>query len=398
MLALAAPVAAQTAFEDSIARRTVKDHDPNGLVVGPAGSFLLFPTFTIDTVHTDNLFATDSGKVSDQFVLLNPTIAVRSDWDNHALNLSAGATYARHRRTPNEDWIDYRLAADGRLDIALGGRATAAASVQREHEPRSSPDDSRARHPTRFQRFAVDLGGAYRRDAILLKLDLHGRRLDFRDNGGVNEDDRDRNTLEARGRAGYELVPGSSAFVEAAYNVRDFDQTIDDNGFKRSSDGYEVLVGTTLDLSGVTFAEAAVGYRDQRIDDPDLPNVTGVSFLGRLVWNPTDLITVTAHLRRLVNETTLVDASADFTSTVGMRIDYSPLEDLLLNLAVEYRNDAFKGIAREDDDISIDLGGRYLFGRNFFAGLSYGFEHRSSNEFGADFTENRVRLSIGAKL
>jgi len=389
---------AQTALEDSVARRPRPDFEPIGIVAGPAGSFLLFPALELQTRYTDNLFSTDSGTISDEIFVIKPEIKLRSDWDNHALNLAIGARNAHHVENPNEDWTDANFNADGRYDIADLGRLRAALTLERRHEARSSPDDPGNPNPTIFYRGVAEIGGEYNPDALLLRLAVKAQRHDFRNNGSTNNDDRDRTIVEVRGRAGYEFTPGTTAFVEGALDNRDFDQKIDDAGFKRSSDGYEVLAGMTLDLSGVTFAELGVGYRRQRFDDPLLSDVQGISFAGRLLWNPTDLLSLSARLRRLINETTLSGASGVFTSVFSLKADYEAADNLLFDAKVTLTLQEFDGIQRQDDSLSFEFGGKYLIGPNLYAGARYSLENRASDAIGSDFTENRIRVFIGARL
>ncbi len=397
---------AQTALEDSIARRSRPDYDPNGIVFGPAGSFLLFPRLELDVEHTDNLFKVENGEVSDEILLIKPSVVMRSDWDRHALSLGVSATGALHSDNDAEDWYDYRLDLGGRLDVLDSGKLTGAAAFRRGHEDRGSPDDAAQDEPTIFHVGVLGLIGEYYVDVVSLRLEFTTERRDFRDSGPVNNDDRDRFEFELRGRAGYEWVPGSTAFIEAALNVREYDEETDDNGFMRSSDGFEVLLGNTLDLSGVTFAELSLGYLRQEFDDAALDAAEGFSFGGKLVWNPTDLITITGRLRREVRETTTTQlqggerrgASSVLTSAFKLTADYEFLDNLILDAQAGFDFEDFQGIDREDQLLKLGFGGRYLIGRNLYAGARYAFEDRDSDIAGEGFTVNSFRVFVTTQL
>ncbi|MFQ5958834.1 MAG: outer membrane beta-barrel protein, partial [Alphaproteobacteria bacterium] len=368
---------------------------PIGIVVGPRDSFLLYPKLKVEVEHTDNLFKTENNEVSDQILLLSPSFDIRSNWESHALILRGLATQALHNETTVENWIDYRLELDGRFEVLDTGRLAGFLSVKRGHEDRGSPDDPALVEPAVFHVGTLKLSGAYKADVILLQLNLTTRRPDFRDS---ENDDRDRIEFEARGRAGYEWVPGSTAFIEGALDVRDFDEEIDDSGFMRSSDGFEVLAGNTLDLSGVTFAELGVGYREQRFDDPRLDTAAGFSFSGSLIWNATDLLTITGHLRRIVRETTVPGASSALTSAFSLTADYELLDNLILDAQVDFELEEFEGIGRDDELLRFGLGGRYLIGTNLYAGARYRFEDRTSDEVGDSFTVNSFRVFVTTQL
>jgi hypothetical protein len=403
------PASAQTALEDSVAERERPDYEPNGIVFGPLASFLIFPGLDATVVATDNLFRSPDNEVSDQIFLLNPKITMRSDWDSHAFNLSAEATNATHVDNSSEDWLDYKVGADGRLDILDSGRVKGEIGFRQGHEARGSPDTTPQAEPTVLQVLSGEVSGDYAVDVILLQLEFEVEDFDFDDSTGCGATpslctNGDRNRLQylIRERTSYELVPGSAAFVEASYNVRDYDQTVDDNGLARSSDGYEVLLGGTLDISGVTFIEASAGYREQEFDDAALPTVSGFSFRGRVIWNPSDLLTTALFVRRLVKETTVDNASAAFASMAGLEADYEVFDNVILSGKTTYQLDDFEGIDRQDTLLSLELGGRYLINGNFFAGAGYQFDQRAAD--GADasgndeFTVNQFRVFIGARF
>jgi len=384
---------AQTALEDSVANRPRPDFDPIGLAVGPAESFRLFPTLGFATEYTDNLFRTANNETSDEILLISPGFNLRSDWIRHGMVIGATATFARHVENSSEDWVDFNTYASGRLDVGDGGNVTVTAALRRGHEARGSPDDQAQTEPTVFYVGSLDIAGAYAVGALAFRAEFSARRRNFRDAGLLNNDDRDRNEYEMRARVAYEVVPGTAAFVEGAIDVRDFDDRFDDNGLERSSDGYELLAGGSFDISGVTFAEIGVGYRRQNFDDPTLKPAAGFSFSGRLTWNPTDLLSVNGTVRRLVRETTVVGASAAFSSIFTLEADYELLDNLVLNASVEYEIEDFKGVDRSDDLLTLDLGARYMLGSLVSLGAGWTFEDRNSDAAANGYTANTLRLT-----
>ena len=295
----------------------------------------------------------------------------------------------------------------GRLDALANSELTASLSFDEKHQDRGDPDDDVGgvfeSEQTIFRVTTLKLGGKYNEDAILLKLDVKVDRSDFDDAGATNNDDRDRVEVETRARIGYEWVPGSTAFVEVAVDIREFDDEIDDNNFKRSSRGYEVLLGNTLDLSGVTFAELGVGFVRQNFSDqlagtPNLGPTQGVSFKGSLVWNPTDLLTVTGKLRREVRETTIAGASSAFTSTFELGVDYGMLENLIFGAKSKFSIESFDGIDQEDKVIEFELDAEYLIGPNVVVKAEYRFEDRIADTPGGSFVVNTFMLSLVARL
>ena len=266
------PVGAQTALQDSIASRTRPHTNPIGMVVGPYGSFLLSPEFTLDTQFTDNVFSVESGKLADVFFSLKPKIDLRSDWVNHSLNFSSGAIQTKYIDNVEENFLDYDFGVTGRLDVLDKSNLTASLAFQKSTQSRGDVDDDVAgvfeTEQTTSTKSTIQIGGLYNKDVYLVKLGYNLDLIDFDDAGTTDNDDRDRIEFKSTARVGYEWVPGSTVFVETTYDIRHFDTAVDNNGFKRSSRGYEFLIGNTLDHSAVTFAEQvrfAAGISAERL-------------------------------------------------------------------------------------------------------------------------------------
>ena len=399
------PVGAQTALEDSIAGRTRPHTDPIGMVVGPYGSFLLSPQFTLETEFTDNLFSVESGKLADVLFSFKPKIDLRSDWVNHSLEFSADAVQTKHIDNVEENFLDYKFGVKGRLDALETSNLTASLGFQKSTQSRGDVDEDVAgvveTEQTTSTKSTIQFGGLYNEDVYLVKLDFNLDLFDFEDAGTTNNDDRDRIQFKSTARVGYEWVPGSTAFVEATYDIRHFDIAVDDSGLKRSSRGYEFLIGNTLDLSAVTFAELGVGFIKQDFGAQrasKLGPTKGFSFKGSLIWNPTDLITITGNLRREVNETTLPDASSAFTSSFELKADYGPLEELLLSAGANLDIESFDGIGRLDKLLKIDIGAKYFIGPHFITEAKYTYEERFADDPEGSFVNNGLIISLTARF
>ncbi len=403
------PVPAQTALEDSIASRTRPLSDPIGMVVGPYDSFLLFPKFIVDTEFTDNLFAEKADKSADISVVFKPSIEVTSDWDNHNLKFMATAEQAKYLDNIDENSLDYSFNLSGGLDALEKSNLNAGLSLIKSHQDRGDPDDITGGFETEITEITdsttatVRLGGLYNEDVILVKLDIKADRIDFEDAGDTENDDRDRIEVKTTARLGYEWVPGSTAFVEASYDLRHFDTSVDDSGFKRSSRGFEVLLGNTLDLTAVTFVELGVGFIRQTFGSqptgiPNIGPTQGFSFTGSLVWNPTDLVTLTGNMRRQVRETTAVDAASAFTSTFELKADYGPLEELLLSTKATLSIESFDGIDQVDKVLTFELGGKYFLGAYFIAEAKYTYENRLADDSAGSFVNNGLIISLTARF
>ncbi|MBZ0325134.1 MAG: outer membrane beta-barrel protein [Alphaproteobacteria bacterium] len=362
-------------------------------------SLALFPKFETEVNRDDNIFRTESGAVADEILVLRPSLALRSDWDNHAVNLTAEVEFGRHDKTTSEDYEDYDLAADTRIDVSEAWTISPRLSHGKAHEQRGGVDDPGASAAqTVYRTSEGKIETQYFADAILLRGSGTWTVLDYDDAGVIDNDDRDRLESAYSLRAGYEFSPGTVIFVQPGLRFVDYDQAVDNFGLRRDSEGYDVQVGLTWDVSGVTFAEFSIGYMERDYDDPALPTASGLSAQAVVIWNATDLLTVTATVGRQIAETTLPGVAGILQTAGSVRVDYEVLENLLINLEAAGQNDDFQGGGREDDSMRLTAGAKYFMGRNWHGQLRYQRETRESNAIGADYTANSIMALLGISL
>ncbi|MGQ3026927.1 MAG: outer membrane beta-barrel protein [Ferrovibrionaceae bacterium] len=385
---------------DTVLSRPRPDYDPVGIRLG---SFFLYPDATLGETWNSNIYATPSGEKRDFITSVTPRLALKSNWNNHALNFAADSTVVRYARYHSESFTDYTVAADGRLDIRSDARLFAAGGYKIRHEPRSSPNNLGGTEPTKYQDTSALL--AAEKDFNRLSFRLESafdayRYFDVLNASGqtIDESLRDRNDTVVTFRGGYELAPLRQVYALGAYNWRKYLSSTDMFGYDRTSDGYQLAIGAHYDLTGLVFADVFLGYRRQTYDDPRLRPVDGPTAGVKLTWNVTALTTLTGNLSREIEETVLANSSAYFATRASIRADHELLRDVLLNARIGYENDKFEGIGRKDNYYEAGLGATWLINRNFSLAGGYNYRTRDSNQPGTNFDENVVFVRLKAQL
>ena len=385
---------------ETVTERPRPDLDPLGV---RAGSFLVLPKLSLSEAYDDNIFSTENNTESDFITVISPEVAVQSDWNNHFLGFGAAADIGRYASNGDEDYEDFVLRGSGRLDILRDRYVSGGVTFRKTHEDRGSPDDVNGEEPTEFTVLTPTLGAFNRWNRFSLRGDLSMQRHDFDDarssTGQIfNNDDRDRSRYVASVRGGYEIVPEYEAFVRVAWNTVKYSDDVDDNGIARDSDGYEAVVGTRIDLTGVTYGDIYAGWRSQSYEDDRLETSEGPSFGGALTWNVTGLTTVKGSLSRSVEETTLTGASSFFATDFKLSVDHEILRNLILGANAGYIFNDYEGITREDDIYRAGAYARYLMHRNLYLTARYNYEQRESNVVGADYDKNIFLLRLETQL
>jgi hypothetical protein len=400
------PAEPKAALPDEVPRgatvmdRPRPDYDAAGVRLG---SFLLYPGLAVQESYNSNIYATQNNRQDDFITTIAPSIDLRSNWNNHALRMHADTALARYADHQSEDYTDYTLLTDGRVDVLRDLRLFGGAGLARRHEARSSPDNQGGTEPTEYTVYSANAAIEKVFNRMSVRLDGKGERYVFSNvqnssGGTIDQSGRDRNQGEVSLRTGYELAPLRVVYLQGSVNSREYDNTRDAGGYARSSDGYAFVAGAEYDLTGITSLDIFAGYRQQDYDDARLKNMAGWMAGATLTWNITRLTTVTAGLTRDIEETTLAGASGYFATRTELRVDHELLRNLLLNARVGYEQDDFEGIGREDDYVSAGLGAKYLISRNFALSGGYGYRQRDSSATNSDFSENVVFLRLGTHL
>lgn len=362
------------------------------------GDFFFFPRAELDEYYDDNIFATTTGRVGTFITEFQPGFDIRSNLPQNAINLSAGGAFTRYATHTSLDTDDGYGDLNGRLDVDNTHYFSADVRAEQNHINLGEPQvPGAAATPLRFN----DYNGTVAFDQYRLRIgyEVSGtvRREEYNalplvGGGLAPESNLDNFAYEGALRTYYEFMPGYQAYIRGAYNQRDYDHA---EGFGipiLSSSGYRVDVGSRINLTGVTYIDAFVGYLDQKYEASQFGSIGGIDFGANLVWNATQLTTVKFQTGRTVediNSVALGVAAANspgyLETTVGASVDHELLRNLLLNGNVSYTNDAFQGINRTDNIYSIGGGAKYLMTRNFYLGGSYVYEKVDSTGFGAMF-------------
>jgi len=384
---------------ETVMSRARPDYDPIGLRLG---GFLLYPELAVQESYDRNIFATPTNERSDFITAIEPSLNLKSNWNNHALNFKADAQILKYADHSSEDQDNYSFGTDGRLDIQRDSRVYGGASYAVRHESRYSPNDLGGREPTKYDVFSANLSPEKDFNRLSVRLDGNLDRFTYSNNATgagavIAEDQRDRTEYQIGIKPTYELAPLRQIYGLIAYNWRDYDSNLV-FGFNRDCTGYTLAVGARCDIPGILFADVYLGYREQNFEDSRLASASGPAGGAKLTWNVTRLTTVTGLVTREVQETILTGSSSYFATKAEARVDHELLRNLILNGSIGYENDAFEGINRTDDFVVLGAGAKYLINRNFALSGGYTFRTRSSDAAGSDFDEHITFLRLSSHL
>ncbi len=394
----------------SLTVRESEQYDAKGVRLG---GFKLFGTVEADEVFNDNVNATSSavGKQAGFIQLVNPTLELKSDWNNHMLHAYAKGGFGFYSVNPQlNNYQDASIGADGRLDIQRNWNVYGGASWNRRHDEFGTPNTPTGigLPVTVYNQATANVGYFQAFNRLNVRLDGRYDNYNFFNNGlgpaqgVIPNSDRNRNEWREALRFGYEFSPGYEVWVRGSLNQRRYFQ-LDTSGLDRSSNGFDVVGGVVIDLGGITAVEVFAGYLQQTYVSGQFATISTPTFGLTGYWNPVRDLWVKPFIRRTVDDSAFTGSAAYLSTTGGLDVNYHVRPNLRLDGHADYAVADYSALSaggsnQYDQYITLRAGLMYLPTANFYVGPTYQFIHRSSNQFNGDYDQNVVMLRLGARL
>lgn len=376
------------------------------------GSFLIYPDVSLSVTYDDNIYAErpytlDRTYVTEDVVYtLSPSLELKSNWKQHALNFDAGADFDRYQNNDSEDVNDYWLGFDGHYDLNGSTNIFGGARYSRDHEDRSTPgSDISQVEPTRYDHEEAHLGVAHSSGAYRLRAGGTWDEYDYkdgalRDGTVVDTDYRDHDLSSLGVRLSYVLSPQYEVFGQFATDDREYDKLIPGQAFNRDSDGYRAAAGLKFTLLPQRLAgEVYAGVMRQEYDYSGFSDLTKPYFSALAVWKPTSLTTVTGFIDRSLEETTVFGgadyASGSLDTTYGFEVERRLTSKLSVNGRAAYTKSEYQNFDRSDDIIDAGAGLRYYVQPSVYVGADLRIVDRDSSDLAAQYSRNQVMVSVG---
>lgn len=367
-----------------------------------AGSFLILPAVELSVGYNTNPQAAPGGPSSLYFVVA-PELHVRSDWSSSSLTADITGSYTDY---PDNDFqpslnVPYVNAkVDGTLDVTrytqilLEGRTLV--STDNPGSPNiqfglsTLPIDTTVGGTLggaqQFGRFDVSLKGTFDRSTY--------SDAQLTDGESANFDYRNFDQYAGILRVGYEIDPGFKPYVEVDEDTRVYDLATDIYGEDRNSNGSSAKLGADLNLFGSLTGEIAVGYLDRDYHDPSLPNISGPTVDGSLLWQATALTTAKFTAASIVTESPLQGVSGEFSRSFNLEVDHALRTWLIANAQIGYEYDEYVGLGRNDNHYFAATGLTYNLNREMQLRGEVRQDWLNSNVSGVSYTATTFLLTM----
>jgi hypothetical protein len=372
-------------LETTAAIRRPPEDDPFAALGLRAGGFIFLPAVDVTAGYTSNAAGIAGGTASGTWTVA-PDLYFKSDWAEHEATLRLRGSYQQFTDGITESQPTATIAATGRVDLPDEWRLDVTAGYNFQNQSVSDPnfpagvDEAPGVHDLittaavtgDFGRFELTVQGAVER--TVYENGMAGMVV-------VDQGDRTNNRYGLSLRAGYEMTPSITPFVEGELAWRVYDRPIDDEGIRRSSQGEAIRAGLAFDRDPFLKGEIAVGARRERFDDASLATLRALTVDGSLVWRPTRLTTVT------------LNASTGFNPST-VELDYAWRRNVTLKANAGVKDEHFQGIDLENRTYSAGLGWVWKLNRTLHLTAGYIHQWLVSSDPAGDYQSDAVSVGL----
>ncbi len=331
-------------------------------------------------------------------------LRLRSDWSQHELSGEVGGGYSWYPSAKEANRPDLNSRLGLRLDLSRDTQLNFETKAVIDTQSPNSPDlsltpakrpltyvyDASAGITQRYNRLVLDLRGTFERSTF--------DSAELPSGGILDQGDRNLNDYIVNLRAGYELKPGLTPFIEGTADTRQYDRKIDNTGFERSSNGGSLKVGTSFEISRLLTGQISVGYGQRSYEDTRLADLRGPIADASIVWAATPLTTLTLRGTSSFDETTLIGSSGAVVRRIALDLNHQLLRNLAIGANIAFSDTDYQGISRQDDVVTGVLRAEYRLDRHWSARVSYTHERSLSNVIQSGYTSNIWMLGLKADL
>lgn len=375
--------------------------DPYAPLGVRTGAFTLFPAVELIGGYNTNPGATPGGKGAALYTVA-PELQGQSNWSRHELKVDLRGSYTGYSpdQTPTLSRPSVEGKVTGRVDVTRNTRIDLGGRLLVGTDDPGSPNlpAGLAKLPV-FTTFggSAGVGHKFNRLDLSVKGDLERtvwQDSSLVDGASFSNKDRQYNQYTGTARAGYELAPGVTPFVEAITDTRVHDLETDSAGFQRNSRGVTGTVGSTIELTQLLKGEIGIGYTHRTYEDARLEDIKGLIGDASLIWTANALTTVKFSAKSSVGESTIPGVSGELFRDVGLQLDHSFRRWLIGTVKVGFGLDDYVGLDRQDKRYFAAVGLTYKLNRTIQIKGEFQQNWLHSNVAGNDYTSSVFLLGV----
>ena len=380
---------------EAVRDRRRPDYDPVGIRMG---AFTILPTAGVGAGYDSNSLSQASGR-SDTHGLITGGSAIRSNWSAHQLNFDLGAATREYAGGTRAGGTGFRIAADGKVEVARGYGLHAEASREHIITDRSAIEENLiTNYPVKYDRTAAEIRGRVDRGRFVGDLSVGWAEYDYK------------NTKSSTGREidlQYRDFSQRRFGIDIGYHLGTKDVFVAfqtdrrrhrlDAPVLRDSNGIEALVGVRGAITPLIRGQLALSYMSIDFKDPRVRTRNGLGLDAELQYLLTELTTINFAARRSLRNAANANSPAAFTTRFSLGADHELRRNVILSAGVSREQADYVASSQESRITRATVGATWLINRQFSAGADIGYRWREDKNFPVGRDHSGVTFGVSLK-
>lgn len=365
------------------------------------GSFTLRPSIQTQILYENE--KTDTTNLNRVYNQTTIAATLQSDWSRHSLAITGTGTLQKNI----SGILDEDPSADFEVDLELNLNDLLTANIQGGYnfqvEDRTDPNAiSNATSQASIHTFdgalalAKEVGIIRGSITASLSKEMHGNAT-LADGTIISGNERDLLESGLALRIQYAANPVLMPFIEGELGRTSYNQTIDNNGIKRSYSDYALRLGLEAAISDKLSGEFAVGYITNNFDDASLIDLNTFTVDSNLNWSPRRGTNATFGFATTIDPSTSVNVSGAtlYALTAGLTQQVS--NSLSADVGVNYSLRRFTGSAAQSDQTIYGVNAGLDWSVNRYVSLNADASYTKTKQAATSPIDN-VTLGLGLTL
>ncbi|MBF0155033.1 MAG: outer membrane beta-barrel protein [Magnetococcales bacterium] len=353
----------------------------------PVGIFRIQPSLTISSRYDDNVYKTESQRLADKVLTIQPIVQFSTHWKKLSFQTSVTTNIDHYETQTNLDTNNTSLNMGLKYNASRDLTMSFDAGVDFNHDAPGAPDVgsfSTESTPRQWKHYGFEGKAQYTLHRFRTEFDL-SHQIDAKQQVG-NYWNKAAVTLM------YALAPRTSLLTGLSWKGIVYD----DAALKRDSQEKGVNVGVTWSATAKTQGDLRVGYVTKDTENSLDGNPGMVSLGGAFSWKPLARTGVSLDVGRTFAEGGLVSS---YYKTTGGALGLSQQLRSFLSLKsrVGYTQNVYSS-GMENDIWKESIGLEYAFPRWLTMNTTIGKTSQKSTQPGSGYDSNEVMISLTGGL
>lgn len=359
----------------------------------PFLGFILSPKLRMETHGDDNIFLTKRKTSPDTVVVVEPALALQTNWDRHGLYLGVKAEKGSYRKFSHKNYTDYAALVAGQYDVAPETYVDAGLERNRKHYGRGAGEDQEGKDTLDYVSTKGRIGLVRALGYLQLKLSGSTERSELEsDRFSLGSGDYlEKTSTTYQWDLAFEYLPQNALFLGIGYNTIDYSLL---DGRENQAKKLDTRLGLRFDTASLYRGSLFGGYlyREHEgefdIRDPYMG--------GSLVWDITRSTALSVQSARYFSEPNISGTGGAITTS--RQAELRSLLTTRLEGAASVRYDdhdySLSGSARKNKILDAGIEASYKLSDKVSAEAQYNYRKRTSTLSSEDYTDNHLLVSL----